>query len=82
MNLSVFRTAHDSRRNALLSGELFAFESDFLTWKKNVSAQSCLSLCDPMDCSPRGSSVYWISQARILEWVAISYSRDSSGASD
>ena len=31
-----------------------------------------------MDCSPRGSSVYGISQARILEWVAISYSRGSS----
>ena len=34
-------------------------------------SQSCLTLCDPMDCSPRGSSVHGISQARILEWVAI-----------
>ena len=34
-------------------------------------AQSCLTLCDPMDCSPRGSSVHGISQARILEWVVI-----------
>ena len=33
--------------------------------------QSCLTLCDPMDCSPPGSSVHWISQARILEWVSI-----------
>ena len=32
--------------------------------------QSCLALCDPMDCSPPGSSVHGISQARILEWVA------------
>ena len=40
--------------------------------------QLCLTLCDPMECSPRGSSVYGISQARILEWVAISYSRESS----
>ena len=32
---------------------------------------SCLTLCDPMDCSPPGSSVHGISQARILEWVAI-----------
>ena len=36
-------------------------------------------LCDPMDCSPAGISVRGISQARILEWVAISYSRGSSG---
>ena len=34
--------------------------------------------CDPLDCSPPGSSVHWISQARILEWVAISFSRGSS----
>ena len=38
--------------------------------------QSCLTLCDPMDYSPPGSSVRGISQARKLEWVAISYSRD------
>ena len=37
--------------------------------------QSCLTLCDPMDCSPPGSSVHGIFQARILEWVAISFSR-------
>ena len=34
------------------------------------SFQSCLSLCDPMNCSPPGSSVHQILQARILEWVA------------
>ena len=38
-------------------------------------AQSCLTLCDSVDCSPSGSSVYGIFQARILEWVAISFSR-------
>ena len=38
----------------------------------------CLTLCDPMDCSLPNSSVHWISQARILEWVAISASRGSS----
>ena len=43
---------------------------------KIVCAQSCLTLCDPMDSSPPGSSVHGISQARILEWVAISSSRD------
>ena len=42
------------------------------------SLQSCLTLCDPVDCSPPGSSVHGIHQARILEWVAISFSRGSS----
>ena len=36
--------------------------------------QSCLTLCDPIDGSPLGSSVPGILQARILEWVAISFS--------
>ena len=43
---------------------------------------SCVQLCDPMDCSPLGSSVYGILQARILEWVAISLSRESSQPRD
>ena len=46
-------------------------------WKKEV-AQSCLTLCDPMDCSLPGFSIHGIFQARILEWVAISFSRRSS----
>ena len=37
-----------------------------------------LTLCDPMDCSPLGSSVLGMSQARVLEWVAPSSSRGSS----
>ena len=40
-------------------------------------AQSCLTLCDPMDCSPPGSSVHGMLQARILECAAISFSRGS-----
>ena len=40
-------------------------------------AQSCPTLWDPMDCSPPGSFVHWILQARMLEWVAISFSRGS-----
>ena len=35
-------------------------------------AQLCPTLCDPVDCSPPGSSVHGIFQARVLEWVAIS----------
>ena len=38
-------------------------------------AQSCPTICDPIDCSPPGSSVPGILQARILEWVAIPFSR-------
>ena len=41
-------------------------------------AQSCLTLCDPTDCSLSGSSVHGIFQARVLEWIAISFSRGSS----
>ena len=44
--------------------------------------QSCLTLCDPTDCSPRGSSVHGLLQARILEWVATSFSRGSSSRTE
>ena len=49
-------------------------------WNYHVCsvAQSCLTPCDPVDCSPPGSSVHGILQASILEWVAISFSRGSS----
>ena len=45
-------------------------------------AQSCPTLCDPMDCSPPGSSVHGMLQARILERVAISSSKGSSQSRD
>ena len=44
--------------------------------------QSCLTLCDPMDYSPPGSSVHGILQARLLEWVAIPFSKGSSQPRD
>ena len=44
--------------------------------------QSCPTPCNPVDCSPPGSSIHGILQARILEWVAISFSRGSSQPSD
>ena len=44
--------------------------------------QSCLTLCDSMDCSPPGSSVHGILQARILEWVAMPSSKPSSQPRD
>ena len=49
---------------------------------QKVCAQMCPTLCDPMDCSPSGSSVHGILQARVLEWVAISFSRGSSWPRD
>ena len=42
------------------------------------SLQSCLTLCDSMDCEPPGSSVHRVLQARILEWVSLPSSRGSS----
>ena len=45
-------------------------------------SQSCQTLYDPVDCSPPGSSVHGILQARILEWVAVPFSRGSSQPRD
>ena len=45
-------------------------------------AQSCPTLCDPIDCISPGSSVHGILQARVLEWVAIPFSRGSSRPRD
>ena len=50
--------------------------------KWNEVAQSCLTLCNPVDCSLPGSSVHGILQARIVEWIAISFSRGSSRPRD
>ena len=57
------------------SGELYikTFNKHWLLIQ--CVTQLLLTLCDPMDCSPPGSSVHGIFQARILEWVATSYSR-------
>ena len=49
-----------------------------LSQVKVLVAQSCPTLCNPMDCSPPGYTVHGIFQARILEWVPISFSRGSS----
>ena len=59
---------------------LHSFSYIFPLWFIQFSsvAQSCPTLCDPMDCSLPGSSVHGIFQARGLEWVAISFSRGSS----
>ena len=54
------------------------YHFELLVCKRAKSLQSCLTLCDPMDCSPPDSSVHRILQARILEWVAKHSSRGSS----
>ena len=50
--------------------------------KESEVTQSCLTICDPMDCSLQGSSVHGILQAGILEWVATSFSTGSSRPRD
>ena len=49
-----------------------------LVWNVRRTNLSCPTLCSPMDCSPPGTSIHGISQARIVEWVAISFSRGSN----
>ena len=69
----------------LISGSSALSQSSLNIWRFTVhillkpaaaskSLQSCPTLCDPIDGSPQGSSVLGILQARILEWVAISFS--------
>ena len=54
----------------------------FLGWEDPLVAQPCLTLWDPVDCSPPGFSVHGIFQARILEWVAIFFCSGSSWPRD
>ena len=55
---------------------------DDVKGKESKVAQSCLTLCNPMDYSLPRFSIHGIFQARILEWVAISFSRGSSQPRD
>ena len=68
----------------LFNNRLVAYTSIFnpprLLWL--LVTQSCLTLCNTMDCSPPGSSVHEILQERILEWVATPFSRGSSWPRD
>ena len=58
---------------------VYCHSAYYLTYTQSESesqvAQSCRTLCDPMDCRLSGSSVHGIFQARVLEWIAISSSR-------
>ena len=77
--------------DALFSLSLLSSYLDSAVWRKDCKrglksesevAQSCPTLWDPTDCSPPGSSVCGVLQARILEWAAISFSRGSSQPGD
>ena len=57
-------------------------ESNPLSYAVLSGLQSCLTLCDPMNRNPTGFSAHGILQARILEWIAISFSRGSSQPRD
>ena len=80
----------DHLSNVLHLGEHLVNCSNFeshihSTWQSESEidvTQSCLTLCDPMECSLPGSSVHGIFQARILEWVAISFSKRPSRLRD
>ena len=73
-------TSADNWLSALLTLNLNICQ--YINTAEHFVFQSCLTLCDPMDYSPPGSSVHSILEARILEWVAISFSRRSSRPRD
>ena len=68
-------------QNRELCSKLYGSLHGREVWGECMCAQSCPTLCDLMDYSPPGSSVHGISQAGILEWVAISFSRDRTQVS-
>ena len=91
MGLNKMLSIERGRRGLRKSGRLWV-TSFFFFWSFKLfilywgvlakSLQLCLTLCDPMDCSCPGSSVHGILQARILEWIVISSSRESSQSWD
>ena len=82
-NWTISRKKSNLNKDKIVLHEKIIIESSIKTiGKERKVAQSCLTLCDPMDCSLPGSSVHGIFQARILEWIAISFSRGSSWPRD
>ena len=75
-------TVHGISQTAIVEWAAVSYSSPFLLVKESEVSQSCPTLCDPMDCSLPGFSVRGILQARILEWVTISFSRGSSQPRD
>ena len=73
-DISLFEYEHISHKAVVV---FFGLGSHFVAVNCFLIAKSCPTLCDPVDCSLPGSSVHRILQAKILEWVAIPFSRDS-----
>ena len=75
-----------ARHSIMITGadeiKLTVLGSTHILESEREVTQSCPTLCDPMDCSLPGSSLHGILQARVLEWVAISFSGGSSGHRD
>ena len=74
--ICLWLVGHSFQGKTTLGADLYLQPSHVLV------AQSCQTLCDPMDDSPSGSSVHGILQARILEWVALPFSKGSSQPRD
>ena len=72
------RRRREWERMRCLDGITDSTEHEFEQTPSVLAAQSCPTLCNPIDCNPPGPSVHGILQARIMEWVAISFSRGSS----
>ena len=71
--LSLLRNVRFSEPHCFL--ELFLSHRTFWRCGDRLVPKTCLTLCDPTDCSPPGSPVHGILQAKILEWVIMSFSR-------
>ena len=68
--------------NPTLKFWCLSLHKDILYQSESEVAQWCLTLCEPINCSLPASSIHGIFQVRILEWVAISFSRSSSQPRD
>ena len=75
----IFSTKENCNQSVKISCDLRLF---FISESESEVTQSCPTLCDPMNCNLPGSSVHGIFQVRVLEWVAISFSRGSSRPRD
>ena len=78
-NLSLAHRPMPCETNSRLTKGLWEWWGERESQSQSEVAQSCLTLCNPVDCSLPGSSVYGIFQARVLEWAAVSFSRDKLG---
>ena len=81
-NVSSLEAVHPCRQAPSQPHPLTPFNSSLCCAVCAKSLWLCPTLCDPMDCSQPGSSVHGIFQARILEWVAMPFSRGSSWPMD